>query len=272
MSRLLEIYKSLNDIVKLADTIYSSIVYENIESGSPDFIKLVKYISKNKIEHITPEIQNNFDFESVYLYVININRSISAEELIEVKDENIKQFQLPSIWFDFYSDKKLKGEYKDDSGAGNWKISLYFNKSNINQLNDYVINYIKNKNFKVSKKDIEIMFVKILSLRRDTLVHELQHAYDSWRSGGKALSMKAKDTEMTRKIKELAEYWHRPHEIWARFAQVLLRIKESNDNSWDYCLRVLKTDLSGWEHITEDERRRLTKALYKYYTIVLKGE
>lgn len=131
-----------------------------------------------------------------------------------------------------------------------------------------------------------------------TLLHELQHAYDAWRSKGKA--MLGQSSEKYIKTKELAAsiskagkknlddftpeevaaiqnsykaYQNLVHEINARFAQAMANIPlTSMDDNWKYNMKPwpevykkLIIYFDGWENLSDKMKKRLTQRLAKAY-------
>lgn len=115
------------------------------------------------------------------------------------------------------------------------------------------------------------------------IVHELQHAYDAWRSGGKFTHSKETFTHKDDKIKGeksydslYKSYLKLPHEISARFEQAIKDIKFNErdwDNNrkfkittpWDSIYKSFKLTFNGWEDMTPKIQKNLTRRLSQYY-------
>jgi len=106
---------------------------------------------------------------------------------------------------------------------------------------------------------------------RKVLAHELQHAYDYFRSKGK-YSRNKKTDEYRKEVDErgletnkIAQelYFKLPHEQWARFTETI----EDLDFNADFkdVLNQFKSKFRKYNLLSEMEKNRLTKALYKYY-------
>ena len=110
---------------------------------------------------------------------------------------------------------------------------------------------------------------------KSTLVHELQHAYDDYRSGGKYTTDKSSreyyktnkfdpldpNATMTDAQKEM--YYNLPHEQWARFSETLSRM-DITGKSFDDVKEEFAQIYIGYNRLSPQDQRRLLKALYKY--------
>ena len=131
-----------------------------------------------------------------------------------------------------------------------------------------------------------------------TLIHELQHIYDDFRSDTKAFKSKEQTeyTKLQKKATQLDDvfreeyleslemykkYLNLPHEIWARFTQLIHGIKlttsdmVTNDNGdyyFKYDMRNLNqvmkdfdTYYRGVEYLTPEMRKRLIRKLSQFW-------
>lgn len=121
-----------------------------------------------------------------------------------------------------------------------------------------------------------------------SILHELQHAYDSWRSGGKYTSDKksreyykkynGNDTELSNQ--QYDKYMKLQHEINARFAQAIKEIdffkyNFDNDPSKPINYKILvdypsvqksfRTFFGGYNEMSLKVKKRLETRLYKIY-------
>ena len=130
----------------------------------------------------------------------------------------------------------------------------------------------------ISKEDaIWIMKVSMGGAFRETLQHELRHAYDDFVSKHRYLSdRKSKDyyssiaktynpnvagnkmSDEQRKV-----YLTLPHEYWARFTSAVTRTY-TKKAFLDYLANV-KFYIGGWELLPIKDKKRLTKAIYRYW-------
>ena len=103
------------------------------------------------------------------------------------------------------------------------------------------------------------------------LIHELQHAYDYFRSKGRD----ATDKKSMRLYSDfsLSEeqyqklYYSVPHEYWARFAEVVNFLRFVQKPTFQIYLEKFKEELRGWEHISPTNQKRLIRAIYKVYDL-----
>ena len=116
----------------------------------------------------------------------------------------------------------------------------------------------------------------------DTIAHELQHGYDSWRSGGLYVNSKSArkyrsdypDEETPMTDKKYIDYLRLPHEVNARFTEVLKKLKiifKQPDGSFDMIdFNKVKSDFEnqypGFKLIKPKMATRLIKRLYSYYS------
>lgn len=113
---------------------------------------------------------------------------------------------------------------------------------------------------------------------KDIIVHELQHAYDDFRTDGKFVRHKKTqdffkmiqnrtDKDLKNK-EEYIKYLNLPHELWGRFAQTVSNFNE-NDWSEDFILilKGFRNGFEGYEYLNDKDKKRLIKALYKLHDI-----
>lgn len=114
---------------------------------------------------------------------------------------------------------------------------------------------------------------------RSTLMHELQHAFDDWVSGGNYnsdnKSKKYYDRRQERNADNSGEkmskderniYLTLPHEYWARFTQAASQAGYL-PTDWEELLGDFKEALGGWKLLSPNHQKRLIKAFYKYCTL-----
>jgi hypothetical protein len=121
----------------------------------------------------------------------------------------------------------------------------------------------------------------ITDVSHDTVAHELQHAYDSWKSGGMYVRgklgnqyrAKYPDEKAPMTDRQYYDYLRLPYEINARFTEVVKRLKIINrlsDGSFDMVnFDRVKSDFEnlypGFKVIQPKMAKRLIKRLYNYY-------
>ena len=187
----------------------------------------------------------------------------------------------------------IKGElgYSPAKGISEeyFKISLRFTSENLKEINDLFA-----QDPETDEQDIYfIIFYKLYSV----LLHELQHAYDAWRSGGKAFGGQEKkdfiyQDEKAREIinskpegdftpeelealrKNFIAYQNLVHEINARFAQAIQKInlKSMNYNTfddikrnWNDVMLDFTVNFDGWRNLSDKMKKKLVRRLAKMY-------
>jgi hypothetical protein len=122
----------------------------------------------------------------------------------------------------------------------------------------------------------------ITDAAHDTVAHELQHGYDSWKSGGMYVRgklgnqyrAKYPDENAPMTDKQYYDYLRLPYEINARFTEVLKRLKIIDrlpDGSFDMIdFDKVKSEFEnlypGFKLIQPKMAKRLIKRLFGYYT------
>ncbi len=172
-----------------------------------------------------------------------------------------------------------------------YKIWLKYSKEDLEE-----INQIFNKDGgEVTSNDI---YFKLYYMFYSTLLHELQHAYDAWRSGGKAFSgqlnknyiSSQKKADMLRHTKSgydemtpeeieainksSIDYLNLVHEINARYAQAMQKTSltgmdfstfDDIKKNWDDVYSAFRTNFVGWRHLSDKMKKKLVRRLAKAY-------
>lgn len=152
-------------------------------------------------------------------------------------------------------------------GEGAHSVFLYFDDKDLHE-------------FATSTKDKgrvdEIFLRKMMTSRLDVLVHELQHAYDDYRSGGKYTD-KQKDKDVStgdirrNDDEQYEKYLKYSHEVSARYTQVMSVLKkalmtgELKNFSYEYYgkndlerfMKFFKENFGGWDILDADVKKRL---------------
>jgi hypothetical protein len=125
-----------------------------------------------------------------------------------------------------------------------------------------------------------------------TLIHELQHAFDDYRSNGIAINFSDKEINDRVKLKSLLNkdvltdeesgfmdtyhknYMNLSYEIEARFTETVNQIdfsyiykQEKNMYSFDEIFREFKSVFDGYDDLSKRDRRRVLHRLGKYYEL-----
>lgn len=109
---------------------------------------------------------------------------------------------------------------------------------------------------------------------RSTLIHELQHAYDDYRSRGRYTSdKKSKNYYSGRnRIENMTDedwkiYFSLPHEYWARFSQTVSDVFRDGMDFEQLYDKFKNSSIMRFEYLDEPDKRRLIKALYAYWDL-----
>jgi len=207
-----ETYKSINEIKKLATDI-------------------IKSIAENNIHQIKQRGQID------YLYGTYLN-DVNAENYDELKNF-IKEANISITIQQKHPDSTTKGMYTTYSGEIPYKpehpndIVIYID--DIPELYSKINNEIKE--YGVDKYNVNFLHTDLFYDMYDTLVHELQHAYDDYRSKGKTYQTKEYqkylekyirgnvESQINKDIEQAKKYVNLPHEIWARFSQAMIKTR-----------------------------------------------
>jgi len=101
-----------------------------------------------------------------------------------------------------------------------------------------------------------------------TLAHEIQHHLDNVKSNGNFVKTKKTYNYVINQDDEA--YYRLPHEIWARMTEAIYKVNVLYImNVRDYIERF-KEEFVAWTFISENDKKKLIKNVYKYYTEVYK--
>lgn len=135
------------------------------------------------------------------------------------------------------------------------------------------------------------IYVKLYFPFHSTLLHELRHAFDDYRSKGNYLNTKRWEKykiksdalepfnpESEQSVKQHSEkhksYLKLAHEINARFSQALAKVRfDKFDDNWEHkskkpfneVLKDFKYEFENWRILTPKMQQWITKRLYKYW-------
>lgn len=128
------------------------------------------------------------------------------------------------------------------------------------------------------------------------LLHELQHAYDDWRSNGKALAQSDEYVDLSKRVtvikkayKELSEedkqlinkyrklYYNLKHEVDARFTEAIKKtsfyqwLPDDNFNMeavpYNKCLETFTNNFEHYNMLKPSEKNRVIKRFSKIYVL-----
>lgn len=179
-----------------------------------------------------------------------------------------------------------KGEYSAQGRSHDYNSS---NPMAINAFYDYdamnaEVTSLLTRNGKIDETDL---YLKLHYPFYSTLIHELQHAYDDYRSKNHAFRTKEfiaySDKYYSRErervgndLENIKQYLNLPHEIWARFSQVVTNIHFSTFDIVDdkmvtemspieYVVNQFKTSFHGYRHLSEPMRKKLLSKIVQFW-------
>ena len=142
---------------------------------------------------------------------------------------------------------------------------IRLNYSFINYRLEQIFNHYKGGTMKY-KELINYVYKDLEHYYYGTLVHELQHAYDAYRSDNKYSKNK------NNKQNDYNEYLNRQHEINARYSETLAILKNYYNNfsniediEWNTFYITFKDNFKGWNILDEKNKKRLTNRLKVYF-------
>jgi hypothetical protein len=289
---LFESYKSQKEIEKLANDIIKKCAertYNEIEITN----KNSNVYIERPIEKLMPVyFKSHFKEDEINKYTI-LNKFIRESGT--------------GIGFITPTKNNPKGSF--ENGYWGRAIKIYYDEWLIDELNDEYITF-KKHNIDTyigaygKTYNAESIYFSIYSKDMEkTLMHELTHSYDDWRSNGKALKQSDKyNKNSTRKNelknkekngnkltdeekkfldKQRKEYLNLKHEIDARFAHTLRDVNlitMNTDNkkvsewkyylvNWEIFYKDFKLHFEGWNDMTDKDKKRLNRRLSQFYEL-----
>lgn len=272
MIKLFESFKSQKDIEKLAD-ILLNIISENIIRRINDKTP----IDWNKIIPTAFFKIKNVPFYEIGNFVRNTgNLFIKFEPFGENHISGVKAI---------YKVTKQKG-YQDSN-----EIIIYADDL-VDIINNYISDWngeIDYKNYTYSSEDYYTSYnrmkERITSLihgYKTHLIHELQHAYDDYRSNSKYVKNidKGYDTGLIEDF--IKNYLNLKHEVDARFSQAIyattfyeldwdnsekfnLKFEYNTIRPFDEVFKDFKRLLKGYDKLTNEELRRVNRKFGQFY-------
>ena len=200
-----ETYKSVNEVRQLASDVIRSIANNNI-----DQIK-----DKGNIGYLFGTYLHAVDhtkYDELANFIKDTNIAITIEQP-DQKGARGAYTHIPDIPYDPKMGREIEIFVKD--------LDELLNKINEN-IQERGDNY-----------DTQALYLDLFYPLYTSLIHELQHAYDDYRSGGKAYQTKeftkyrqkylrnAISNQIQNDMEQALRYVNLPHEIWARFSQAM---------------------------------------------------
>jgi GH24 family phage-related lysozyme (muramidase) len=287
------------EVRKIVRKVLSESVIEETQTGQKDLEKFVNDIMLFLGKRIVKEYEHNalLDPLSPHLRFLPELRTGTMtgegfEEMGEfVKNTSIKVIPTTTIGGNPETKGMLSyGRPIQNSGKEVFEIRLKYEDEKLDEINQM---FAEKPLGEVSYKDV---YFKIFYMFNSVLLHEVQHAYDAWRSKGKALdsadnkgfvdrSRKAKALARSKKYDDLtpeeikaindsyAEYQNLVHEINARYAQTMNKVRMTSlDDDWNHVEKPwksvysdFKTHFDGWSRLSDKMKKKLTRRLAKAF-------
>jgi hypothetical protein len=261
-----ETYNSVNEIKELAIDILKKIANDNYVQYNRD--KEFKFIFGLKLKNI-----DSSKYHEIKDFIEKMNIGIS----LLPKNPNIKSY----------------GEY----GNFETKKGEYFNPNLLRDINIYYDYYlVKNSIDEIIKDYGKVgaldVYSKLYYQINSSLVHELQHAYDDYRSNGMAYNTKQfqkfkeknydRDAKIARSqmsdLETVKKYLNLPHEIWARFSQAIIKVRfytmdfDDQGNVIAYkmhpiedVLKSFKMHYDNFNVLSDDTKKKLYRKVSQFW-------
>ena len=237
------------------------------------------YAQVDLINTITEKIYNAFVEQNVqgFLDLFNSNKQIKIADVFYLRD------YIESNEYDGLFDENLKVVFTTSMPSD----GIYIPDRNIIGLNTTIgheeMVYQKNKMGRTDYTidQVETIISRSYNYLKESLRHELRHAYENKVSGGKYSSDKKSKAFYEKSAQnngkpinskeDFNQYLRLPHEYWARFTAAVGDINFKGNRSFNEILENFKFNFSGWAVISNTVKQRLVKALYKYYDMKING-
>ena len=288
-----QLRKYIQEAIKVIGEDYESIKQVNTLAND-----VLSFAGKVNVEYVIRQIKDGNiegNRKSLFLYPV---------KLLDIYQEKSKNYPVLQdfltnsnilVQFIRSSNKNRRGSYTwtndaDYDTTKNRSIYLYYDEEELFINLDGKLKDSK----KLDSSDIYFSFwYKFAS----TLEHELQHAYDDYRSNSNIFRAKksqkyddkyilpsGKEMEFDDPIKQgykYKEYLNLQHEIWARFTQTISKIrfstidfKETEDGrsylnykmkSLDEAIKNFRYEFSGWQVLSEKMKKKLVGKVSQFW-------
>lgn len=253
--KLFENYKSQIFIEKLASLIIKDITKRTIKYKKWDEYN-EEYSTDLLIYSILPSALNN----------VNTNKhGFDSEFKKFIKDNN--------KWLRILVEEEYNNSPKGDYTAHKYRdkeITLYYSDKDIT----FYYNSLNGDFSKIEHWNL----VNFLNTRKNALEHELQHAYDDWRSNNKFVKYD-KNFPYKGSDNYLSKYYKSSHEISAFFTSTISEIFDYDyrtkskygvgeyidTTKWEDVLQAFMAEFPIWEEQSDKVKKRLTIRLYQIY-------
>lgn len=228
---ILEDYESIKEIRQLASDVLLALSEKNLDN-------VINWHNKSK--------------DSVYLWFASVSLFevyYKNKEKYQKLKEFLQSSKKTNIYLsnNKYTDKDTKGTYSfiDQKNYNPYlqrEINLYYDQNELIEKLDRDIDQSKGFGHEYGYKSL---YTTIFYMFYSVLVHELQHAYDDFRSNSKIYKTKKTEKFFNDKIEydekkdweaymsKIKRYLNLNHEVWARFSQAMDKLRFYNSELVD---------------------------------------
>ena len=264
-AELAEGYKEVDKLAMLSDDIITFFSLRNSKM-------LYKIFYRG--EYTTQNLCFSSDSQRYNLHDIVISNGWNTSKKYETQftkyDENMRNFiENSEIKFAFTTQMRSMGGYTDAHKTIYINLSARTFLKPLEEMGLF-------KQEVASEKYKEMLKNAMAVGLKKTILHELQHAYDHFISGGKYRTDKKSKKYYTNLFKNNIPknaisdeiYLSLPHEYWARFTETVADLNMNDD--FNTVLNNFKQTFDGFNTLNIHGKKRILNSLYKYF--VLKKE
>jgi hypothetical protein len=248
------------------------------------------FILKNDFDRICHISYNNYkkykkiriNESEFYLYNDIIKNNISKFTII---NEFIKHLSKNQNDIKFLIDSRINNKVNGYYNSNKNLITIY----NTTKIKSLIGDYLKTNEINKpipTPQQYKIFKLYAEDILKPTITHELQHAYDDFKSDGKYITDKKSKNYYKNLMfsvnepneKLYKEYLNLPHEYWARFSQFIsvyryyIKSRFVKQNFYTLLNSFKTSPIIQYNYIEEDsDKKRLIKALYKYWHLTHKN-
>jgi hypothetical protein len=294
--RLFESYKSQKELEILAQEIMKR-ASKAIFRRFPNEEDQIKSVPNVVLEQLSLEFESR----------------VTLEPEIDEYEEIADFIKNSGTWIYFlpkgYRGTTSQGDFHYDEYWKTRKIRIYLKKEtfeDFNRVKEQGFEILKDPEISEEDKKQEFndqMYRFYLYQYESVLLHELQHAYDDYRSKGKAIRhsdefqdkkqkyLDIMNTDMARFLNDeqmnmiqdyQKDYLNLKHEVDARFAQAIKKtdMLDTDHEYWDKyddlkvvikpfddVLKNFKYNMLGYKELSEEEQRRILRKLGQFYEL-----
>lgn len=266
-----ETYTSIQEVKKLGNELLKNVALNNLEIIKKD--GQFKYLYGLHLKNVN----NIMDYKDLRGFINRLNVYISFVP----KDGSGDKGEYSVIKY------KTKEKFKHQDER---EINIYYD---YNYIKDKIEDKLQIKGDNFTDHDLYLILYNEMY---STIIHELQHAYDDYRSRGMSYNTKEFNKYREKYMSQIAnnfhqktidnyehlkDYYNLPHEIWARFTQTIHDIKfmdldfpeDENGNMYmKYNMYPIKdivkkftNKFNGYSVLTDKMKRKLINKVVQFW-------